>query len=112
MKHLQLKTSSSASAFLGLHHVTSRQHAKKERDDTYSVAYLSYVTGCLRVLPAPYPGPDPYCGGPCGRTNLIGERLGATVSATVHTMCKMSSAWRQKGPTGYCFKYIDRPFCL
>ena len=24
----------------------------------------------------------------------------------------MSSAWRQKGLTGYCFKYIDRPFCL
>ena len=23
-----------------------------------------------------------------------------------------SSAWRQKGLTGYCFKYIDRPFCL
>ena len=24
----------------------------------------------------------------------------------------ISSAWRQKGLTGYCFKYIDRPFCL
>ena len=24
----------------------------------------------------------------------------------------ISSAWRQKGITGYCFKYIDRPFCL
>ena len=24
----------------------------------------------------------------------------------------MSSAWRQKGLTGYCFKYTDRPFCL
>ena len=23
-----------------------------------------------------------------------------------------SSARRQKGLTGYCFKYIDRPFCL
>ena len=23
-----------------------------------------------------------------------------------------SSAWRQKGLTGYCFKYIDRGFCL
>ena len=23
-----------------------------------------------------------------------------------------SSVWRQKGLTGYCFKYIDRPFCL
>ena len=23
-----------------------------------------------------------------------------------------SSAWRQKDLTGYCFKYIDRPFCL
>ena len=23
-----------------------------------------------------------------------------------------TSAWRQKGLTGYCFKYIDRPFCL
>ena len=22
------------------------------------------------------------------------------------------SAWRQKGLTGYCFKYTDRPFCL
>ena len=22
------------------------------------------------------------------------------------------SAWRQEGLTGYCFKYIDRPFCL
>ena len=25
---------------------------------------------------------------------------------------KNSSAWRQKGLTGDCFKYIDRPFCL
>ena len=24
----------------------------------------------------------------------------------------MSSTWRQKGLTGYCFKYTDRPFCL
>ena len=24
----------------------------------------------------------------------------------------ISAAWRQKGLTGYCFKYIDRPFCL
>ena len=24
----------------------------------------------------------------------------------------MLSAHRQKGLTGYCFKYIDRPFCL
>ena len=24
----------------------------------------------------------------------------------------LSSARRQKGLTGYCFKYIDRPFCL
>ena len=23
-----------------------------------------------------------------------------------------SSAWRQKDLTAYCFKYIDRPFCL
>ena len=23
-----------------------------------------------------------------------------------------SSPWRQKGLTGYGFKYIDRPFCL
>ena len=23
-----------------------------------------------------------------------------------------SSAGRQKGLTGYCFKFIDRPFCL
>ena len=23
-----------------------------------------------------------------------------------------SSVWRQKGLTGYCFKYTDRPFCL
>ena len=23
-----------------------------------------------------------------------------------------SSAWRQKGLTAYCLKYIDRPFCL
>ena len=23
-----------------------------------------------------------------------------------------SSAWRQKGLTGYWFKHIDRPFCL
>ena len=24
----------------------------------------------------------------------------------------ISSARRQKGLTGFCFKYIDRPFCL
>ena len=24
----------------------------------------------------------------------------------------ISSVWRRKGLTGYCFKYIDRPFCL
>ena len=33
-----------------------------------------------------------------------------------HSPCRVphytSSAWRQKGLTGYCFKYIDRPFCL
>ena len=23
-----------------------------------------------------------------------------------------SSAWRQRGLTGHCFKYIDRPICL
>ena len=23
-----------------------------------------------------------------------------------------SSVWRQKGLTGYCLKYVDRPFCL
>ena len=25
-------------------------------------------------------------------------------------MLQISSAWRQKGLTGHCFKYIDRPF--
>ena len=24
----------------------------------------------------------------------------------------ISSAWRQMGLTGYCFKFIDRPFCI
>ena len=24
----------------------------------------------------------------------------------------LTSVWRQKGLTGYCFKYTDRPFCL
>ena len=24
----------------------------------------------------------------------------------------MTSVWRQKGVTDYCFKYKDRPFCL
>ena len=30
----------------------------------------------------------------------------------VSTHVTRLSVWRQKGLTGYCFKYIDRPFCL
>ena len=33
-------------------------------------------------------------------------------SFVVNSKLLISSAQRQKGLTGYCFKYRDRPFCL
>ena len=32
--------------------------------------------------------------------------------AMVMVKVRISSPWRQKDLTGYCFNYIDKPFCL
>ena len=34
------------------------------------------------------------------------------IDGSLNTGEHTSSVWRQKGLTGYCCKYIDRPFCL
>ena len=34
------------------------------------------------------------------------------LKSLTHIHTNTSSAWRQKDLTGYCFNYIDRPFCL
>ena len=53
----------------------------------------------------------------CAACNsLLGRTLQGTPPTTkssVTVLCEnKSSVWRQKGLTGYCFKYTDRPFCL
>ena len=53
----------------------------------------------------------------CNQLTIAGKNLAKGVDAyhvpdaSTRTVNK-SSVWRQKGLTGYCFKYIDRSFRL
>ena len=51
----------------------------------------------------------------CTRENIfayISNKKHTPIYPCLHFEYSISSVRRQKGLTGYCFKYTDRPFCL
>ena len=88
----------------------------------FSLVSLLCACVCRRIIPNSEANKDSDSG-PSLLTSerqyivaLVENRLFADVSRAhcVPVLCSniISAARRQKGLTGYCFKYIDRPFCL
>ena len=73
--------------------MTSRNVWRTSRTTSHTRCTVTCVDHCLR------------------RTRWVLPRAALIGFLVIAHFC-ISSAWRQEGLTGYCFKYIDRPFCF